>query len=336
MVSALELGTELKLGKNTLATDGSRQAADAPDPRLRPPAEEQRRGRERGALGHDHARPAEPGQGGDGDHVAAARPQGRASRATAWTRSTRPTSTAARRSRSRRSSSSRACPINHVVNVTFKGFWRAVNAIGCVYTDVDRDYFNDSAEFTFIDIDPGYQRLCARQALQYVRFRHYDTDLVRSARQQDFLRQMKQQVTYTELISNRDRLVKIFGRNTATDADAAQQVRGAAAAEARGVLRGPADPGDPLRGRDRAELRRGQQRAGEEARPAVPQRPGLAGPARRGAGRAARAQAEAAPAARRPLDRRLRRHRRGRGPGPPGGPGGRGRLAAGASTRRCS
>jgi polyisoprenyl-teichoic acid--peptidoglycan teichoic acid transferase len=108
-------------------------------------------------------------------------------------------------------------PINHVVNVTFKGFWRAVNAIGCVYTDVDRDYFNDSAEYTFIDIDPGYQRLCARQALQYVRFRHTDTDLVRSARQQDFLRQMKQQVTYTDLISNRDRLVKIFGRNTATD-----------------------------------------------------------------------------------------------------------------------
>ena len=109
-------------------------------------------------------------------------------------------------------------PINHVVNVTFKGFWRAVNAIGCVYTDVDRDYFNDTAEFTFIDIDPGYQRLCARQALQYVRFRHFDTDLVRSARQQDFLRQMKQQVTYTKLIENRDRLVKIFGRNTATDA----------------------------------------------------------------------------------------------------------------------
>jgi LCP family protein required for cell wall assembly len=110
-------------------------------------------------------------------------------------------------------------PINHVVNVTFKGFWRAVNAIGCVYTDVDRDYFNDSAEFTFIDIDPGYQRLCARQALQYVRFRHFDTDLVRSARQQDFLRQMKQQVTYTDLISKRDRLVRIFGRNTATDSD---------------------------------------------------------------------------------------------------------------------
>ena len=101
--------------------------------------------------------------------------------------------------------------------MTFKGFWRAVNAIGCVYTDVDRDYFNDSAEFTYINIDPGYQRLCARKALQYVRYRHTDTDLVRSARQQDFLRQMKQQVTYTDLISKRDRLMKIFGRNTATD-----------------------------------------------------------------------------------------------------------------------
>ncbi len=109
--------------------------------------------------------------------------------------------------------------INHVVNVTFKGFWRAVNAIGCVYTDVDRDYFNDSAEFTYIDVNQGYQRLCARQALQYVRYRHTDDDIVRSARQQDFLRQMKQQVTYTDLISKHDRLVTIFGRNTATDAE---------------------------------------------------------------------------------------------------------------------
>ena len=108
-------------------------------------------------------------------------------------------------------------PINHVVNVTFKGFWRAVNAIGCVYADIDHDYYNDSAEYTFIDIDAGYQRLCARKALQYVRFRHTDTDLVRSARQQDFLRQAKQQITTSKLIDESGRLMKIFGRNTSTD-----------------------------------------------------------------------------------------------------------------------
>jgi polyisoprenyl-teichoic acid--peptidoglycan teichoic acid transferase len=107
--------------------------------------------------------------------------------------------------------------VNHVVNVHFAGFWRAVNAIGCVYVDIDRRYFNDSAEYAYIDVQPGYQRMCGRKALQYVRFRHEDTDIVRAARQQDFLRQVKQQVVVTDLISNRDRLFKIFGRNTSTD-----------------------------------------------------------------------------------------------------------------------
>ncbi|HZG49543.1 MAG TPA: LCP family protein [Thermoleophilaceae bacterium] len=109
-------------------------------------------------------------------------------------------------------------PINHVINVSFRGFWRAVNAVGCVYTDIDHDYYNDSAEFAYIDIDAGYQRLCARKALQYVRYRHFDTDLVRSARQQDFLRQAKQQITTTKLFEQRGRLLRIFGRNTSTDA----------------------------------------------------------------------------------------------------------------------
>jgi polyisoprenyl-teichoic acid--peptidoglycan teichoic acid transferase len=108
--------------------------------------------------------------------------------------------------------------VNHVVNVHFAGFWRAVNAVGCVYADIDRRYFNDSAAYAYIDVQPGYQRMCGRKALQYVRFRHEDTDIVRAARQQDFLRQVKQQIVVTDLIDNRDRLFKIFGRNTSTDA----------------------------------------------------------------------------------------------------------------------
>jgi len=108
-------------------------------------------------------------------------------------------------------------PINHVINVAFAGFWRAVNAIGCVYADIDRRYYNDSADYTYINVQPGYQRMCGRKALQYVRFRHEDNDLVRSARQQDFLRVTKQQVATSELIAKRNRLVRIFGRNTTTD-----------------------------------------------------------------------------------------------------------------------
>ena len=83
--------------------------------------------------------------------------------------------------------------INHVVNVDFLGFVRAVDAIGCVYTDVDRRYYHSnvgvapSEQYSEINIQPGYQLLCGKKALEYVRYRHTDTDIVRSSRQQDFI-----------------------------------------------------------------------------------------------------------------------------------------------------
>ena len=173
IVSALEVNPELKLGKNTLATTDPGQ----PQTLLILGSDQRPKNNVEGGSG---ARSdtimlvrLEPAQGGHGDHVAAARPEGATSPGTAWTRSTRRTSSAARSSRVDTVKQLTGLPINHVINVTFKGFWRAVNAIGCVYTDVDRDYFNDTAEFTYINIDPGYQRLCARKALQYVRYRHY-------------------------------------------------------------------------------------------------------------------------------------------------------------------
>src|SRR5215212_3345068 len=107
--------------------------------------------------------------------------------------------------------------INHVVNVDFRGFWAATDAIGCVYADIDRRYFNNTPGFAYIDVQPGYQKMCGRKALQYVRFRHEDNDLVRSARQQDFLRQATQQVGTSKLINDRSKLVKIFGKYTSTD-----------------------------------------------------------------------------------------------------------------------
>ena len=107
--------------------------------------------------------------------------------------------------------------INHIVNVDFRGFYAAVDAIGCVYADIDRRYFNNTPGYAYIDVQPGYQRMCGSKALQYVRFRHEDNDLVRSARQQDFIRQAKQQVAASRLIDDRAKLVRIFGRYTTTD-----------------------------------------------------------------------------------------------------------------------
>nr|MBA3747951.1 LCP family protein [Solirubrobacterales bacterium] len=115
-------------------------------------------------------------------------------------------------------------PINHVVNVNFGGFQRAVNRLGCVYADVDRRYFNDNnppagggERYAVIDVPAGYQRLCGKAALEYVRYRHLDNDIVRGARQQDFLRQAKAQIGVSELFADRNQLIKIFGTYTQTD-----------------------------------------------------------------------------------------------------------------------
>jgi len=113
--------------------------------------------------------------------------------------------------------------INHVVNVNFGGFRHLVNYTGCVYTDIDRRYYNSnvgkpgSQHYAEIDIDPGYQRLCGQKALDYVRFRHADSDLVRAARQQDFLRSMKDQVASSSLFDDRDKLTDIFVESVQTD-----------------------------------------------------------------------------------------------------------------------
>jgi LCP family protein required for cell wall assembly len=111
--------------------------------------------------------------------------------------------------------------INHIMDVNFGGFRDMVNAIGCVYVDVDHRYYNNTVytDYSSIDIQPGYQRLCGADALAFVRFRHTDSDLVRNARQQDFLRWVKDEFSVSYLFANRDRLMKIFGKHVQTDAD---------------------------------------------------------------------------------------------------------------------
>ena len=111
--------------------------------------------------------------------------------------------------------------VNHIVDVNFGGFEQLVNAIGCVYTDVDHRYYNNTAftDYSSIDLQPGYQRLCGSDALSFVRFRHTDSDLVRNARQQDFLRWAKAQYSFGQLLAHRDTLLTIFGKHTQTDAD---------------------------------------------------------------------------------------------------------------------
>jgi LCP family protein required for cell wall assembly len=88
-------------------------------------------------------------------------------------------------------------PVNYLISVNFVGFIQVVNKLGGVYMDVDRRYFNNHTGptgYASINLQPGYQRLSGKEALDFVRYRHTDSDLYRVARQQMFVRAAKEQV----------------------------------------------------------------------------------------------------------------------------------------------
>ena len=114
--------------------------------------------------------------------------------------------------------------INHLVNVDFTGFARAVNAIGCVYVDVDQRYYHKNTpglpsidDYSEINLEPGYQALCGFDALAFVRYRHTDNDIVRAARQQAFLREARAKLPPSKLFEDRSKLIKIFTHYTSSD-----------------------------------------------------------------------------------------------------------------------
>ena len=115
--------------------------------------------------------------------------------------------------------------VNHAIAINFKGFRDAVDIVHCVYIDVDRRYYHSNLgvpigqRYAEIDVQPGYQRLCGQQALDYVRFRHLDNDIVRAARQQDFLRQASAQLSTSSLLRNLNPLVKAFAKATSSDSN---------------------------------------------------------------------------------------------------------------------
>lgn len=113
-------------------------------------------------------------------------------------------------------------PVNHYVDIDFEGFRRLVDEVGGVYLDVDRRYFNDNsgrapgATFAEIDIEPGFQRLDGDNALDYVRYRHTDSDFARIRRQQQFLSDLKRQTNQADNLLNLRALGDIFGDSIET------------------------------------------------------------------------------------------------------------------------
>jgi LCP family protein required for cell wall assembly len=90
-------------------------------------------------------------------------------------------------------------PINYMISVNFLGFIAVVNKLAGVWMDVDRRYYNKNVgtsltDYANIDLQPGYQQLTGKQALDFVRYRHTDNDIFRLARQQEFVTAARQQI----------------------------------------------------------------------------------------------------------------------------------------------
>jgi len=118
-------------------------------------------------------------------------------------------------------------PINHVFVTNFPNFKRAVSELGCVYMTVDRRYYHvnepGGEQYFEINLQPGYQRLCGQEALEFVANRHEDTSLTRDARDQRFLLSVKSQYG-PGAFEHREKLEQIFGKAVETDLHGTDQV----------------------------------------------------------------------------------------------------------------
>jgi LCP family protein required for cell wall assembly len=117
--------------------------------------------------------------------------------------------------------------INHVFVTNFDKFKRAVDEMGCVYMTVDKRYYHvnepSGEQYFEINLQPGYQRLCGKQALEFVANRHESTSLIRDARDQRFLLEVKAEYGAT-LFERREKFEQILGKAMETDLHGEEQV----------------------------------------------------------------------------------------------------------------
>ena len=108
--------------------------------------------------------------------------------------------------------------INYLVPLDFRAFQRIVGTFGGVWLPVDRRYYNNNDgtaahDYMSINIQPGYQLVTGVNSLAFARYRHTDSDLIRMARQQTFVREFKKRVDRWGLATRLIELISIMRDN---------------------------------------------------------------------------------------------------------------------------
>jgi polyisoprenyl-teichoic acid--peptidoglycan teichoic acid transferase len=113
--------------------------------------------------------------------------------------------------------------VNHYIEVDFEGFKQMVDTLGGIDITVDKEIDDRTPRYRMY-IPKGRQRMDGELALNYVRYRHGDSDFERAKRQQNFLRALAANTLTIGSVSKLPRLVEVFDRNVATDLSKAEML----------------------------------------------------------------------------------------------------------------
>jgi len=125
-------------------------------------------------------------------------------------------------------------PINHYMEVNFRGFQEAVDALGGVWVNVpqainDKKAASQSVHQRAAKIPSGYQLLNGEHALTFVRSRAFaDADISRMKDQQIFFKALADQLAKTD-VTKMIRVINAVAPNVQTDMSLVQMIKTAVA-----------------------------------------------------------------------------------------------------------
>lgn len=116
-------------------------------------------------------------------------------------------------------------PTDHYVALDFDGFQQAIDLLHGVDLTVDRKMdYDDNWGHLHIHLLPGYQHLDGEQAMDFVRFRHADSDLVRIKRQQTLLAALKGKLASPETLVVLPQLLDTIDKHVDSDLTDPQRI----------------------------------------------------------------------------------------------------------------
>ena len=116
-------------------------------------------------------------------------------------------------------------PSDKYIALDFDGFEQAIDILGGVDLTVDKKMdYDDNWGHLHIHLRPGFQHLNGKQAIGFVRFRHSDSDLVRTRRQQTLLAALKTKLRSPQALAEIGPLLDTIDKHVDSDLTSNQKV----------------------------------------------------------------------------------------------------------------